>query len=67
MNNTYFVAVNGGESVMVFSKATPSQVIDYFQSRIDFADAFEVSDDEVQYYLFEPLWLTPFEEDALAS
>ena len=48
-----------GEDVMIFTdKLTPEQVEDKLTSQgQSFGEIYEVKDEEVQYYIYEPCWI----------
>jgi hypothetical protein len=57
-----------GENVMVFT----SLAADTLQSALrilsfEFEDCYEVREDEVQFYCFDPLWLSPAQETRCRS
>jgi hypothetical protein len=50
---------NSGDDVMIF---TETMTVEHVESRLKekgevFEEVYEVRDDEVQYYSYEPLWI----------
>lgn len=67
MNHRYlFTDVdNTQDNVMIFTRIPLSVLQQAFQSRgITWTDAFPVDVDEMQFYLFEPMYLTEDQEKA---
>ena len=66
-----FVNLESGEGVMVFTeneKITPEVVLTALRKKgVDIIEAYEVPDHDVQYYIYEPLWLTPKTEEVMLS
>ncbi len=53
-----------GESIMVFADLEASILAAALRSRrFPFSECYEVPDSEVQFYLFEPLWLSAAEAE----
>lgn len=57
-----FIKFETGEGVMMFFEnktLTPQQVEEWAKAHFpDVIEAYEVRDDELQYYIYEPLWMT---------
>lgn len=68
MRNLLFTDVNRScENVMVFTRLEPAAVIAALKDKITFVDAYEVRDEDCQFYLYDPLWLTEEQETRIAS
>ena len=69
MMKNIFVNFEDGAGVMVFTeneKITPEIVEKGFKYKgFDILETYEVPTDDLQYYIFDPLWLTPEKEEVL--
>jgi hypothetical protein len=65
MNNIYLTNVNqSGDDVMVFTNlAAETLAASYKKTSITFDECYAVKDDDVKFYIYEPCWLTPAEEE----
>ena len=66
MNRILFTNVNGsGDNVLVFTHLTAEVMRAAYEKaprKITFDDCTPIREDEVQFYLFEPCWLDPRQE-----
>ncbi len=66
-----FVNMESGEGVMVFTeneKITPEVVLTALRKKgFDVIETYEVPTDDLQYYIYEPLWLSAKHEEVILS
>ena len=64
LNNILITNVNGtGDDVLVYTVLDAVTLANaYSKTKITFEECYAIKDEDVQYYLFEPCWLTEAEE-----
>lgn len=66
-----FINFETGSGVMMFFEnrtLTPRQVETWAKSNFpDAVEAYEVRDDELQYYIYEPMWMTDAKVDIILN
>jgi len=64
LNNILLTNVNGsGDDVLVYTRLDAETLAAaYRDTGITFDECYAIKDEDVQYYLFEPCWLTAAEE-----
>ena len=63
--NVLFTNVNGsGDDVLVYTSLPSEVLIKAYknQKKVTFDEAYPIKDEEVQFYIHEPCWLTEDEE-----
>lgn len=61
-----FTEVNGDSNIAVFHSEmiTKEKLEILFKDHITYTDCFELHSNDLQYYVYEPFWITPDKEQS---